>query len=78
MIRVPKQGDILLLTAALGFSHVYMIISDNYEMKTTWKVLLDQLTTLDYETRKYIFLERFHKNLVEELLMKVRTVFQQV
>ncbi|HCD2642329.1 TPA: type II toxin-antitoxin system PemK/MazF family toxin, partial [Enterococcus faecium] len=49
-----------------------------YEMKTTGKVLLDQLTTIDYEARECIFLEKAHDSLVEELLMKVRTVFQKV
>jgi mRNA interferase MazF len=55
-------------------------INSEYEMKTTGKVLLDQLTTIDYEAREciFFFLEKAHDSLVEELLMKVRTVFQKV
>ena len=57
---------------------LYVNINSEYEMKTTGKVLLDQLTTIDYEAREGIFLEKAHDSLVEELLMKVRTVFQKV
>ena len=57
---------------------LYVNINSEYEMKTTGKVLLDQLTTIDYEDRECIFLEKAHDSLVEELLMKVRTVFQKV
>ena len=45
-------------------------------MKTTGKVLLDQLTTIDYEASACV-LEKAHEHLVDELLMKVRTVFQK-
>lgn len=53
----------------------YVNINSEYEMKTTGKVLLDQLTTIDYEARVYF--GKAHDSLVEELLMKVRTVFQK-
>ena len=52
---------------------LYVNINSEYEMKTTGK-----LTTIDYEARECIFLEKAHDSLVEELLMKVRTVFQKV
>jgi mRNA interferase MazF len=57
---------------------LYVNINSEYEMKTTGKVLLDQLTTIDYEARECIFWKKAHDSLVEELLMKVRTVFQKV
>jgi mRNA interferase MazF len=58
---------------------LYVNINSEYEMKTTGKVLLDQLTTIDIiEARECFFLEKAHDSLVEELLMKVRTVFQKV
>ena len=57
---------------------LYVNINSEYEMKTTGKVLLDQLTTIDYEARECIFLDYVYDSLVEELLMKVRTVFQKV
>jgi mRNA interferase MazF len=58
---------------------LYVNINSEYEMKTTGKVLLDQLTTIDYmKPESVFFLEKAHDSLVEELLMKVRTVFQKV
>lgn len=57
---------------------LYVSIDPDYGMKTTGKVLLDQLTTIDYEARACVFLEKAHERLVEELLMKVRTIFQKV
>jgi mRNA interferase MazF len=57
---------------------LYISINSEYGMKTTGKVLLDQLTTIDYEARACTFLEKAHDSLVEEVLMKVRTVFQKV
>ena len=57
---------------------LYVSINPDYGMKTTGKVLLDQLTTIDYEARACVFLEKAHERLVEELLMKVRTIFQKV
>lgn len=56
---------------------LYVSINSEYGMKITGKVLLDQLTTIDYEDRACIFLEKAHESLVEELLMKVRTIFQK-
>ncbi len=67
MVSIPRQGDILLLNTAPRSGH-----------EQTGKVLLDQLTTIDYEARPCKFLERAHSNLVEELLIKVKTVFQKV
>jgi mRNA interferase MazF len=46
-------------------------------MKTTGKVMLDQLTTIDYEARECLFLEKANDVLVIELLKKVRAVFQK-
>ncbi|MGX7199362.1 type II toxin-antitoxin system PemK/MazF family toxin [Enterococcus nangangensis] len=56
---------------------LYVPIHPNYQMKTTGKVLLDQLTTIDYEARDCKFLEHAHEELVTELLLKVRAVFQK-
>lgn len=114
MVKVPRQGDILLLNTAPRSGHeqtgkrpyivlshniiadysnvvivapisstnrtypLYVSIDSSYQMKTSGKVLLDQLTTIDYEARKCVFLETAHENLVNELLLKVKTVFQKV
>lgn len=113
MVKVPRQGDILLLNTAPRSGHeqtgkrpyivlshniiadysnvvivapisstnrnypLYVSIDSSYRMKTSGKVLLDQLTTIDYEARKCVFLETAHESLVNELLLKVKTVFQK-
>ncbi|EMW5404067.1 type II toxin-antitoxin system PemK/MazF family toxin [Enterococcus faecalis] len=56
---------------------LYVPIPPYYEMKTSGKVLLDQLTTIDYESRRCVFLEKAHENLIDELLEKVKMVFQK-
>ncbi len=53
-----------------------MALIQIHGMKTTGKVLLDQLTTIDYEASACF--GKAHEHLVDELLMKVRTVFQVV
>lgn len=114
MVKVPRQGDILLLNTDPRSGHeqtgkrpyivlnhdimaeysnvvivapissttrnypLYVAIDPSYQMKTTGKVLLNQLTTIDYEVRKCVFLEAAHEELINELLLKVRTVFQRV
>ncbi len=57
---------------------LYIEIPLNFGMKTKGKVLLDQITTIDYEARKCIFLEKTHAQLVDECLKKARAVFQKV
>jgi mRNA interferase MazF len=47
-------------------------------MKTHGKVMLDQITTIDYEARNCKFLEQASESLIEELLTKIRAVFQKV
>ncbi|EGO5141411.1 type II toxin-antitoxin system PemK/MazF family toxin, partial [Enterococcus faecalis] len=91
MVKVPHQGDILLLNTAPRSGHeqtgkrpyivlshdiiadysnvvivapisstkrnypLYVSINPSYGMKTSGKVLLDQLTTIDYEARQCVF-----------------------
>lgn len=55
----------------------YVAIDPSFGMKTSGKVLLDQLTTIDYEARRCVFLEETQGRLLDELLPKVRTVFQK-
>lgn len=57
---------------------LYIEIPLNFGMKTKGKVLLDQITTIDYEARKCIFLEKALAQLVDECLKKARAVFQKV
>lgn len=45
--------------------------------QTAGKVLLDQLVTVDYNARSYTFVETIDDYLLDELLMKVKAVFQK-
>lgn len=45
--------------------------------QTAGKVLLDQLVTVDYNARNCIFVETIDDYLLDELLMKVKAVFQK-
>ena len=43
--------------------------------KSSGKILLDQLVTIDYSARKYHYVETVPEKLIDELLMKV--IFQK-
>lgn len=45
--------------------------------KSSGKVLLDQLVTIDYNARKYQYVETVSEKMIDELLMKVKVVFQR-
>lgn len=45
--------------------------------QTAGKILLDQLVTIDYNARKYTFVETIDDQLLDELLRKVKAVFQK-
>ncbi len=57
---------------------LYIEITENHKMKTRGKVMLDQITTIDYEARNCKFLEKASEKLIEELLTKIRAVFQKI
>lgn len=44
---------------------------------TTGKVLLDQLVAVDYNVREYVSVERINDELLNELLMKAKAIFQK-
>lgn len=44
---------------------------------TTGKVLLDQLVAMDYNARKFVYVESVDEHLLDELLMKVKALFQK-
>lgn len=53
----------------------YITLSDT--LKTTGVVMLDQLVTIDYETRGYDFIETVDNDFVEKLLNVTKTIFQR-
>ncbi|MBO1305547.1 type II toxin-antitoxin system PemK/MazF family toxin [Enterococcus sp. 669A] len=56
---------------------LYIEIKPEHEMKTKGKVMLDQLLTIDYEARECKFLEKANESLLNELLVKVKAVFER-
>lgn len=44
---------------------------------TTGKVLLDQLVAIDYNARSYTLVEKVDGELLDELLLKVKVLFQK-
>lgn len=78
---VANYGNVVIV-APISTTHrnypLYVAIKDSMSMRTTGNVLLDQLVTIDYEARQCTFLEKAPESLVEELLLKVKTIFQQV
>lgn len=114
MVRIPEQGDILLLNTVTRSEHepigkrpyvvlshdvvaknsnvvigvpisttkrvypLYVEIPKELGMKTKGKVMLDQLTTIDYESNEYVFVEKANDVLMIELLRRVRAVFQKI
>ena len=45
--------------------------------KSTGKVLLDQLVTIDFRARKYKFVEDIADSLLIELLSRVKVIFEK-
>ena len=45
--------------------------------KSTGKVLLDQLVTIDFRARKYKFVEDIADSLLFELLSRVKAIFEK-
>ena len=45
--------------------------------KSSRKVLLDQLVTINYNVRKYSHIETVSEKLIDELLVKMKVIFQK-
>lgn len=56
---------------------LYIDISEKSQMKTRGKVMLDQVMTIDYEVRKCVILEAAESDLVDEVLLKIKPLFQK-
>lgn len=56
---------------------LHIDISEREKLKTTGKVLLDQVVTIDYATRKWWYFEKATNQLLDEVLVKVKTIFQK-
>lgn len=116
MVKVPKQGDILLLDTAPRFGHKqvgrrpYLFLSHDLiaqtsnvvivapitttrrsyplyldlsslgtdELQTRGKIILDQLTTIDYEVCETQYLESLPRGALRMVLAKARIIFQLV
>ena len=45
--------------------------------ESTGKVLLDQLVTIDFNARDYRYVEDIHEDLLDELLARVKVLFEK-
>ncbi|KRK38139.1 hypothetical protein FC62_GL000914 [Amylolactobacillus amylotrophicus DSM 20534] len=48
------------------------------ELQTRGKIILDQLTTIDYEVRETQYLESLPRGALRMVIAKARTIFQLV
>jgi mRNA interferase MazF len=77
---VAKNSNVVIvapITTTKRVYPLYVAIPKELGMKTKGKVMLDQLTTIDYEARECLFLEKADDLLVIDLLKKIRAVFQK-
>lgn len=54
---------------------LYVSIPDHF--KSSGKVLLDQLVTIDFNKRGFRYVEKIDDAFLDELLMKVKVIFQK-
>jgi len=73
---VSDYANIAVFAPISNTSRRYPLYVPLRETKSTGVVLLDQLVTIDYNTRQWSYVETVSNNFMEELLKKVVVVFQ--
>lgn len=74
---VSDYANIAVFAPILNAERNYPLYVPLKGTKSSGKVLLDQLVTIDYNTRKYQYVETVPEKLIDELLMKVKVIFQK-
>lgn len=74
---ISKISKIAILAPISNTERNYPFYVSLDNTKTTGKVLLDQLVAVDYNARKYVSVEKVNEDLLDELLMITRTIFQK-
>lgn len=75
---VSKYSNIAIFAPISNTNRNYpLYVPVSESCQTTGKVLLDQLVAIDFNVRKYSFVETVSDDLINELLKKVKVIFQK-
>ncbi|MHC5373176.1 type II toxin-antitoxin system PemK/MazF family toxin [Enterococcus sp. LJL120] len=74
---VVKYSNVAIFAPISNTKRNYPLYVELRGTETSGKVLLDQLVTLDFEERGYTFVESVPDDLIQELLMKSKVMFQK-
>ena len=73
---ISDIGNIAIFAPISNTKRKYPLYIELLGTETTGSVLLDQIVTIDYNARKFEFVECAPPDVIEELLVKVVLVFQ--
>lgn len=74
---VTKYSNIAILAPISNTQRDYPFYVPLLNTKTTGKVLLDQLVTIDFNARDYQFIENVSDALLIDLLSRVKVLFEK-
>lgn len=74
---VAKYANIAVFAPISNTKRDYPLYVPLKGTKTTGKVLLDQLVTVDYNARGFKYIETVSEEYIIELLAKVKVIFQK-
>ncbi|OFI46165.1 growth inhibitor PemK [Floricoccus penangensis] len=77
---ISKYSNVAVFAAISNTKrkYPYYISLKNHNTITKGSVLLDQIVTIDFNYRKHDYIESVNEILLEELLSKARTVFDEI
>lgn len=65
------------ITTTVRVYPFYVEIDPSHQLKTTGKVMLDQLVAIDFNVRQFKFLESVSETFLDELLARTRALFKK-
>ena len=74
---VSKYANIAVFAPISNTERNYPLYVELKGTRTTGKVLLDQLVSIDYNIRDFNFVEKVPNYMIEELLEKVVVIFEK-
>jgi len=75
--KVRETANIAIFAPISNTKRNYPFYIPLQKASTTGKVLLDQLVAINYNARCYVYVEEINDDLLDELLMKAKTLFQK-
>ncbi|EAH0457917.1 type II toxin-antitoxin system PemK/MazF family toxin [Listeria monocytogenes] len=73
---VSDYANIAIFAPISNTPRSYPLYIPLTDTKTTGQILLDQLVTIDYNARKFNYVETISSSLLIEVLEKVKVIFQ--